>query len=107
MGYDTYSFEHLELFCEGKNLEKFRPPLYSSFGEHLCVKLELENYYGDMIHIRKKLFHSINSYPYFSSFCPQYVIGDIARKYVFGAKIYMGKKCFQIMVCCKYSQPHI
>jgi hypothetical protein len=88
-------------------LENFQPPLCSDFGEHSCVKSTLEHSYGAVIHTGQQVFHSRNFQPSFSSSCPQYVIGDTTGNYVFGAKISMGKKCFQLMVCCKDFQPHI
>jgi hypothetical protein len=99
MGYDSCSFGKLELFYEGKNLEKFQPPLCLDFGEHSCIKSTLEHSYGVMIHTWKQVFHSRNFQPYFYSYFPQYVIGDIVGNYFFGAKIYMRKNCFQLMVC--------
>jgi hypothetical protein len=66
--YDTYSFEHLELFCE----EDFQPPLCSNFGEHSC-----EHSYGAVIHPGQQEFHSTNFQPSFSLSSSQYVIGGI------------------------------
>jgi len=75
--YDTYYFENLELFDEGKNEENFQPSLCSNFDEHSCDKYTLEHSYGATIQIGKQVSHSKNFQPFFSSICPQYIIGTV------------------------------
>jgi len=97
----------LQLFYVGKSEENFSHPYCSYFKEHSCVKSALGDSYGDAICPGEQEFHNRNFQPSFSSFCPQNVIGNTAGNYVLGAEMFMGKKCFQIKVCCEDFQPHI
>jgi hypothetical protein len=72
--------------------------------QHLTYELHLtiSNYLSSIF---LSEFHSENFYPSFSS--SFYIIEDTIRNYVLDAKLSMGKRCIQPMVCCRDFHLHV
>jgi hypothetical protein len=87
-GFDTYSFEHLDLFYE----ENFQPLLCSNFDEG-----------KDMFSQSKIFVMRVSSLPPFS---PCYSTIDMVGGFSHDSHFPIGQSCFQPMVCCKGFQFH-